>query len=63
MHCEINLILMMDDEKIQEESSKSKLHVINKGYFSSAFLFKPRGGRRILYLACRMAQAQTNTCY
>ena len=49
--------------------------VINKGYFSEAFLFKPRGGRSppsglnrkprksILYLACSMAQAQINTCY
>ena len=48
--------------------------IINKGYFSEAFLFKPRGGRsppsglnrkprKILYLACSMAQAQINMCY
>ena len=50
------------------------IQVINKGYFSEAFLLNPRGGRsppnglnikpsKILYLACSMAQAQINTCY
>ena len=48
--------------------------VIDKGCFSEAFSYKPRGGRsppsvlnrsqgRILYFACSMAQAQINTCY
>ena len=50
------------------------VYVIDKGFFFEAFLFKPRGGRsppsglnrkprKILYLACSMAQAQINTCY
>ena len=46
-------------------------YVIDKEYFSKAFLFKPRGPpsglnrkpRKILYLACSMAQAHINTCY
>ena len=49
------------------------MKVINKGYFSDAFLFKPRVGvahravktesrGKIIYLACSKAQVQINMC-
>ena len=35
-------IMGKEDDNV---SHVTELHVINKGYFSEAFLFKPRGGR------------------